>query len=200
MPASERHGSTRATPAVLMIVAVALLVARVALSVIDATHPESRPELVRWTSPSEAAAAARTTGRLILYAFTDESAPSRRLAGELFTNADVAKQLESRYVAVRIEGGPAHDAPDAAALRSRFGVRAEPSLVLTNADGSKFRTIPAPANASSAMRALTEAQMEVMDIPFQRGGRSFRFQIGGRHGAGPDSLLPPVTGEADSTQ
>ena len=199
MPASERHGSTRATPAALLIVAAALLVARVAFGVIDATHPENRPELIQWASPSEAAAAARTTGRLILYAFTDGGAASRKLSGDLFTNPDVAKQLESRFIPVRIDGDPAHDTPDDAALRSKFGVRALPALVVTNADGSKFHLVPAPANAAAALQALSEAQMEVMDIPFQRGGRSFRFQIG-RHGAPPDSLLPPVTGEADSTQ
>jgi hypothetical protein len=200
MPASERHGSTRTTPAALLILAAALLVARVAFGVIDATHPELRPELVQWTSPSEAAAAARSTGRLILYAFTDGGAASRRLAGDLFTNPDVAKQLEGRFIAVRVDGGPAHDTPDEAALRAKFGVGAEPALVVTNADGSKFQLVPTPANAPAALQALSAAQMEVMDLPFRPAGRSFRFQIGNRHGAPPDSLLPPVTGEADSTQ
>lgn len=200
MPASERHGSTRATPAALVIVAALLLVARVAFGIIDATHPENRPELVQWTSPSEAPAIARTTGRLILYVFTDAGGASRKLAGELFTNPEAAKQLENRFIAVRIDGDPAHDTPADAALRAKFGVHAAPALVVTNADGSKFHVVPAPANAAAAMQALSEAQMEVMDIPFQRGGRSFRFQIGNRHGAVPDSLLPPVTGEADSTQ
>lgn len=200
MPASERHGSTRATPAVLMIAAAVLLVARVASGVIDATHPENRPELVDWTSPSEAGAAARTSGRLILYAFTDDGGASRRLAGDLFTNPDVAKQIEGRFIPVRIDGGPAHDTPELAALRTKFGVRSEPALVVTNADGSKFRLVPAPANGAAALQALSEAQMEVMDIPFQRGGKTFRFQFGNRHGMAPDSLLPPPTGEADSTQ
>lgn len=200
MPASDRHGSTRATPAVLMVLAAVLLVARVASGVIDATHPENRPELVDWTSPSEAAAAARTSGRLILYAFTDEGAASRRLAADLFTNPGAAKQLESRFIPVRVDGGPAHDTPESSALRAKFGVRSEPALVVTNADGSKFRLVPAPANAAAAVQALTEAQMEVMDVPFQRGGRTFRFQFGNRHGLPPDSLLPPATGEADSTQ
>ena len=200
MPASDRHGSTRATPAVLVIVAAALLVARVAFGIIDATHPEIRPELIQWTSPSEAAATARATGRLILYVFTDDGRASRKLAGELFTSPDVAKQIESRFLAVRIDGDPAHDTADDAALRAKFGVRAVPALVVTNADGSKFQLVPAPANAAAALQALNEAQMEVMDIPFQRGGRSFQFQFGNRHGAPPDSLLPPVTGEADSTR
>ena len=199
MPASERHGSTRATPAVLMVAAAALLVARVAFGVIDATHPENRPELVEWTSPSEAAAAAHSSGRLIIYVFTDDGAASRKLAGDLFTNPDAAKQIAGRFIAVRFEGGPSHDTPESSALRAKFGVRAEPSFVVTNADGSKFQLVPAPASPAAALQALSEAQMEVMDIPFQRGGRSFRFQFG-RHGTRPDSLLPPVTGEADSTQ
>jgi len=199
MPASDRHGSTRATPVVLVIVAAALLVARVAFGIIDATHPENRPEVVQWTSPSEAAATARSTGRLILYAFTDGGAASRRLAGDLFTNPDVAKQLESRFIAVRIDGDPARDTPEDAALRAKFGVRAAPALVVTNADGSKFHVVPAPPSGAAALQALNEAQMEVMDIPFQRGGRSFRFQFGNGR-ARPDSLLPPATGEADSTQ
>ena len=200
MPASDRHGSTRTTPAVLLIAAAALLVARVAFGILDANHPEMRAELVQWTSPSEAETAARTTGRLILYAFTDDGAASRRLSGDLFANAGVAQQLQGRFIPVRIEGGPSHDTPESAALRSKFGVRAEPSLVVTNADGSKFRLVATPANGAAALQAMSEAQMEVMDIPFQRGGRSFRFQFGNRRGAPPDSLLPPVTGDADSTQ
>jgi len=166
----------------------------VASGVIDATHPEKRAEQIEWTAPSAAQGTARSTGRLILYAFTDHGSASHRLAGDLFTNAATAQQLQGRFVAVRIDGGPAADTPETAALRSRFGVRSEPALVITNADGSKVRNVPVQNGAAANLKELGDASMEVMDLPFQRGGRGFRFQFGGHRG----DALPPATGEADS--
>jgi len=199
MPPSEAHGSTRSTPKILLLVAAVLLVARVASGIIDETHPEKRAELIDWTAPSAAPDAARSSGRLILYAFTGHDRASRRFSGDLFTNAEVAKQIENRFVPVQIAGGPASDTPETAALRARFGVKSEPALVVTNADGSKVQSVPVTGGTAATLQALSQATMEVMDIPFQRGGRSFRFQFGGHRGAAGVGPLPPATGEADST-
>ncbi len=198
MPPSEARGSTRATPKILLLVAGALLVARVALGVIDATHPEDRAERIEWTAPAAAPDAARSSGRLILYAFTGRDAASRKLAGDLFANEGIARQIQSRFVAVRVDGGPASDTPETAALRSKFGVTSEPVLVVSNADGSKIRTVRPADHASATFQALTDATMEVMDVPFQRGGRSFHFQFGGHRGAAGVGSPPPATGAADS--
>jgi len=202
MPPTEPHGSTRATPRVLVLAAGLLLVARVAFGVIDATHPENRPELVQWTAPAAAPVTARQTGRLLLYAFTDRKAPaSRKLTSEVFGTPDVAQQIDGRYVAVRIDGGPAKDTPETAALRGKFGVRSEPALVLANPDGTRFKRIDGYESRGALTEALSQAQLEVMDIPFNRmgragRGRSFRFQIGG-HGVG-SADSTEATGEADS--
>lgn len=201
MPPTDAHGPTRATPKVLLVVAGALLVARVALGLVDVVNPDARPELVTWTDRSAAVERARSSGRLLLYAFTDRAdGRSRKLAGALFADERAAQQLQQRFVAVRIEGRPGDDDPEVAALRQRFGVHQLPALVVASPDGAKFRTVAGFENAGKSLQDLTEAQMEMMDLPFVRPSRGFQFRFGGggRHGA-PDSLGAGASGEADST-
>jgi hypothetical protein len=200
MPPSERRDSTRTTPRVLLAVAAALLAARIALGVADAVNPEIRPELVNWTSPAAAGESAREKGRLVLYVFTDsKDAASRRLASDLFGDPALASRIERTFVPVRIDGPASRDTPETAALRRKFGVTELPALVVATPDGAKSRLVPGRGPTSRVVQGLTRAQMEVMDIPFQRPGSGFQFRVGRGRGAAPDSAGGAFEFEADSS-
>lgn len=180
-------GSSRANPLWLLAIAGLLLAARIGVGVWDAANPESRPELVTWTAPSAAAETARAHGRLVLYAFTDRQNPaSRELSSELFADAGMAQQLAGQFIAVRIEGKPAGDTPETAALRSRFGVTEIPTLVVATPDGARSKRVTGFVNARSTIEELTLARMEMMDLPFLRRG-GVRFQMGRPRGGERDS-------------
>lgn len=191
------RGPTRATPVVLVALAALLLAARVALGVWDAVNPETRPELVTWIAPSEAAGEARSRGRLLLYAFTDRKVPaSRKLASEIFASPQYSHQIERTFVPVRIEGGPADDTPETAALRSRFAIRELPTLVVASADGARSKVIPGYAKAGATAEALVTAQLELMGLPGVS-RRGFQFRVGSGSTA-LDSIGANAPGEADS--
>ncbi|MEO5616440.1 MAG: thioredoxin fold domain-containing protein [Candidatus Eisenbacteria bacterium] len=186
MPPSS-GGSSRVTPLWLLAMAGLLLAARVGVGVWDAANPGSRPEAVTWTAPSAAVEAARARGRLVLYAFTDRRNPaSRELSSELFADAGMARQLDRTFVMVRIEGKPAADTPETAALRSRFKVKETPTLVVATPDGARSKLVTGFVTALSTLEQLTLAQMEMMDPPFQRRG-GVRFPFGRPRGGAGDS-------------
>lgn len=180
-------GSSRGTPVWLLALAGLLLVARIGVGVWDANNPESRSELVNWAAPSAANETARDRGRLVLYAFTDRKDPaSRKMASDLFADPAIAQQLGRLFVPVRIEGNPAADTPETAALRGRFHVTTLPALVVATPDGARSKLLPGFRNARATMEALTAAQMELVDLPFTRRG-GFQFKIGGNRGGAGDS-------------
>jgi hypothetical protein len=186
-PSDRRTGPTRRTPLALLIVAGALLVARVALGIWYEVHPAERPELVTWTSPP-APGRSTASGKPVLYVFTDDSPASRRAARELFSDPGAARAIESQFVPVRIEGSAGGRAGDDAELRARFGVERLPAFVVTSPDGGRFRKFSGYSNPQALMDSLSQARLEMMDLPFIR-SRSFRFGTGpGPQGAPePDS-------------
>ncbi len=178
MPPTEPGGSTRLTPRWLIAIAGLLLVARVGLGVWEARNPDRRPDHVEWTSPSAAVAAARAAGRPILYVFLDRADPaSRRLAAEVFTQSEMAEQINRRFVPVRIEGPPGRDTPETSALRRRFGVTTLPAMVVTTHDGAKSKTIAGYRGAIPTLEQVLVAQVEVLDLPLpRRGGPLLRIE------------------------
>lgn len=185
MPPTD--GATRATPVWMLAIAALLLAARVGSGVWEAANPESRPELVEWTAPSAAEETARASGRLVLYAFTDRrNAASRRLASDLFADPKRATELGRAFVPIRVEGDPAEDSPEIAALRERFKVTTLPALVVATPDGARSKLIRGDARAATVLEQLVVARIELLDLPIPN-RRGFQFQFGGRHGGGSDS-------------
>lgn len=195
MPPSNGHaGPTRTTPIVLLALAGLLLLARIGVGVRDVVSPESRPELVDWVSVAEATQPGHPSGHLMLYAFTDHAqAASRKLASELFASPAASGAINREFVPVRIEGDPSADDPATRALRERFKVGELPALVVATPDGSRFKTIPAPANARDALQAIKQAQMEVMGLPFGA-TKGFQFRIGNSGASGGPIGGPPNGG------
>src|SRR5262245_24044113 len=82
-----RSGPSRSTPRALLLLTVALLIAWVATAMLETRHPSEVQELVHWRPIAEAEAAARQTGRPILYDFTaDWCPPCRLMRREVFAD------------------------------------------------------------------------------------------------------------------
>ena len=187
MPPSERAGPTRRTPLVLLIVAGALLVARVALGIWYEAHPEDRPDLVTWGA-APAPGHATATGKPVLYVFTDPAnADSRRLEREVFGDPGRVRMIEASFAPVRVEGSPSTDDARSAELRSRFGIVTVPSFVVTSPDGGRFRKFTGYSSAFALMDSLRQAQLSMADLPFIR-PKGFHFQVGTPPGATLDSV------------
>src|SRR5437762_1380356 len=103
MPGATRSGPTRATPVVLIAVAAALLVARVALGIFEQVRPVERADRVEWREPAAGEAEARANDQLELYWFTREADPvCRTLSREVFADPRAAASIQSQFIPIRV--------------------------------------------------------------------------------------------------
>ena len=126
----------RSVPITLMIVAAALLIARFAY-----TPREPMRGLVRWVSPRTGIQLARQTGKPMLFDFDAEwCRPCDQLDDEVFADGAIARDLNDRYIAIRVTDRKQEDgknAPEVDALEQRYSVRGFPTVVFTDANGSE---------------------------------------------------------------
>lgn len=138
---ARREGSSRPTPNLLLVLAAAFLVARVATGVFEAGHPRELPELVSWLSIAEGERRAQQEPRPALYDFTaDWCPPCRLMKREVFADRSAATMITGMYVPVRVLDRAREDgrnSPEVAALQARFRVKAFPTLVVVPAGGGE---------------------------------------------------------------
>lgn len=129
--------SQRSVPIALLLIAIALLIARFAY----APKQDNRRDLVRWVNPAAAMALARSTGKPILYDFTAEwCEPCHVLDAEVFGDGVSAREINERFIPVRITDRQQEDgrnSPEVDALEKRYSVRGFPTVVFVNANGSE---------------------------------------------------------------
>ena len=90
----------RSVPLLLIAIVFALLAARTASHFMK---PKANAALVHWVSIEEGARMAATSNQPIMLFFTAEwCGPCHMLEGEVFSNADVARDINERVVAVRV--------------------------------------------------------------------------------------------------
>jgi thiol:disulfide interchange protein len=131
----------RAIPIALFVVALALIGARVAAPLLKSTT--SKGDLVQWHTPEEGLRLAQASNKPILFDFTaDWCRPCHMLDAEVFRNPAIAKDINERFIAIRVvdrrreDGRNAREVDD---LQQRFEVRGFPTVVFADHTGERTR-------------------------------------------------------------
>lgn len=132
----------RAIPVVLIAIAVVFLAIRIGVG-LAGKKPAAAVEsdsLVQWVSIEEGAKLSAETGKPIMYDFTAEwCPPCHVLEAEVFQNAALAKEINERFVPVRVmdrQQEEGRNLPEVAELQQRYEVMAFPTIVVADATGS----------------------------------------------------------------
>jgi thiol:disulfide interchange protein len=130
--------SQRSVPVALFIIAALLLAARFTYT----PKKDTGHSLVRWIPLQVAAERARDSGKPILVYFTAEwCGPCHVLEAEVFADEIVARDLNDRFLAVKVTDRMQEDGrnvPEVAALEQRYSVRGFPTIVFIDANGSEL--------------------------------------------------------------
>ena len=162
----SRSGPTRATPVLLLAIAGALLVARVALGIFEEVRPVQRPERVEWREPGSGEAQALLSNRLVFYCFTSRSEPRcRQMSREVFSDPRMAEAIQRQFVPVRVvdlahEGG--RNPTDVARLEQEYGVTELPTLVVADLARTRYEKQAGYTGAMGVMQFISEATARLM--------------------------------------
>ncbi len=174
MPAPVRSSSTRRMPLLLLVLAAALVIARIGTGVWEHAHPPEPIERLRWRTLAQGVAESRGTGRPILYDFTAAwCPPCRMLNRDIFADPRAARQIETLFVPVRVMDRAREDGHNPAwvdSLQHAFGITGFPELVVVPADGSEPTILDGyggdkQGELRALMRAAVQVHMPRLDFP-----------------------------------
>lgn len=153
-------GSQSKLSPVLLWVLLAAALFRIVTSV---TEKESGGAgLVKWTAAERAVAAARGSGKPILYDFTAEwCAPCKMLDRDGWADPQVAALVNESFVAARVVDRTREDgknAPWIDELQQRYRVNAFPTLVVAAADGREIAIAHGFSGKANLLRFLEGAR------------------------------------------
>lgn len=140
-PGRSPSGSQSKISPVLLWLLVAAALFRLVTAVTDEGEGHGAG-LVKWTAPETAVAAARSSGKPILYDFTAEwCAPCKMLDRDGWADSKVAALVNESFVAARVVDRTREDgknAPWVDELQQRYRVSAFPTLVVAAPDGREI--------------------------------------------------------------
>lgn len=163
---AARAGSARHLPRWLLIVAGALLVARIGTGVWEQAHPPVYEERIRWRALPAAVEEARRTRKPILYDFTaDWCPPCRQMQSDLFSDPEAAAQISASFVPVRVLDRQREEGRNAAwvdSLQRHYQVTGFPTLVVARLEGGEPTVITGYPGKTQTMQQLSRAMMRGM--------------------------------------
>ena len=128
--------SQRTVPVVLIVVAVALIAARVAAHWFT---PEKKASLVQWVPLEQVGQLAAATNKFILIDFTAEwCEPCHQLDAEVFGDPALSSEINRRFLAVRVTDRKREEGRNPAyiqQLEQRYHVNSYPTVVFVDAGG-----------------------------------------------------------------
>jgi thiol:disulfide interchange protein len=176
MPPAEPRaipgGSTRARPTALLVLAAALLVARIGTGLYEERHPPSVAELVHWQPIEGAEARASAERRPVLYDFSaDWCVPCQTMQREVFGDPEMAKQIESGFIPVRVLDRVREEGRNPAlvdSLERRFRINSFPTLVVVPAGGGDPDVVVGYEGPRATQQRLRAALMRGVFPPSMR--------------------------------
>ena len=174
MPPGNRglvQGSARQTPRILLVVTVALLLARVALGVYEyaVTPNQTHEDRINWIEIERASELARAEGKPIFYDFTAAWCPPCQLMErEVFANQESAEWINDNFVPVQVMDRMYEDGKNQAlvdSLQSKYYVRSFPTLVVTDAAHTGNRQTTGFGGRREMLDWLTEQAKNFTDYP-----------------------------------
>jgi thiol:disulfide interchange protein len=170
-------GSSRPLPRILLLVAAALLVARVGTGIWEARSPREHTqriehgeqvehgEFVKWQPIATAEAAARVQHKPIFYDFSAAwCGPCKMMSAEVFADPNRAKQINSQFVPVQVVDRSHEDgrnAPEVQALQDRFEIDAFPTIVLYSPETGRHESLAGYGGGEDMFVQLSRATVQV---------------------------------------
>jgi thiol:disulfide interchange protein len=154
------------TPRVFLLVAAAMIVLRVGLTVNDFLNPAPARASVQWHNAKEFAGSSepeiiKASGKkLILYEFyADWCSPCTRLEQDVMTNDEIRSTIEKNFVSIRVTDRLKEDGKNdrlVADLQRRYRIFAFPTVVAVGADGESKGTLVGNSSSMAVYRFLTK--------------------------------------------
>lgn len=154
-----------ATPPVLLIVCLVLLLGRVGLSVFEWVHPAERGRPLAWsdiasTDPS-LVAEATDKKKLKLYEFYAEwCSPCQRMERDVMTNDEIRGVIEKNFVPLRVTDRLREDGKNSklvSELQKKYRIFAFPTMVAVAPDGEAIGLLVGNSSSLAVYRFLSRS-------------------------------------------
>jgi thioredoxin-related protein len=132
----------RTIPRVALVIAALLVVGRIAVELIPRRTSLSHEthSLVQWVPLEDAKSRAAQSHKMILYEFSAAwCGPCQMMEREVFADARLATRINTEFVPVHVvdrQQEEGSNPPDVDGVQRLYGVRAFPTLVVADANGS----------------------------------------------------------------